>query len=130
MFCSSFFLFKMTVAPYLIHIWQILSFNFLNQIVTGFFDCFLNLMESPDSVFNFIWNSIILDFIFVKPLNLRKVPSMFQGCFSISQIALSCDNIVVHTKVWHEIVLVMLVLVSLKFLWSNCLGIYHTFWEY
>ena len=48
------------------------------------------------------------------------------SCFSI--VILSCDNVMVNSEVWYEIVLIVLVHIGLEFLVSSSLG-FEAFWE-
>jgi len=60
---------------------------------------------------------------------LSKFPLMFECNFSISQITLGCDNVMINSEIWDEIILIMMILIGLKLLYSSGFGISHTVWE-
>ena len=62
-------------------------------------------------------------------LLLRKLPLMPNWGLSILQIALSGDDIMINTKVWHEVIFVVMVHISLELLWSSSLCLFDTVWE-
>jgi hypothetical protein len=47
---------------------------------------------------------------------------------SLSVVVLCGDDIVINSKVWHKVVLVVFVHISLELLWSSGFGL-QTFWE-
>jgi hypothetical protein len=48
---------------------------------------------------------------------------VLQGCLGILEIGLRSDDIVVHTEVWDEIVLWMLIHISLELGWGSSLSL-------
>ena len=65
------------------------------------------------------WNGLVLS----------KFPGMFQASFSIFQVTLGSNNVMVYSKVWDEVVFVVVILISLQFLWGCSLCFGDTFWE-
>ena len=62
-------------------------------------------------------------------LLLREFPVVTQSGFGILKVTLSCDNIMVKSKVWNKVVLIVFVHICLKFHWSSSFGFSDTFWE-
>jgi len=56
-------------------------------------------------------------------------PLVTNTLLSIFKVALGSDDIMVDSEVWHKVIFVMLVLVSLKLHWSSCFSLSDTFWE-
>jgi hypothetical protein len=50
-------------------------------------------------------------------------PLVLQGCLGILEVSLRSDNIVVHTEVWDEVVLWMLIHISLELGWGSGLSL-------
>jgi energy-converting hydrogenase Eha subunit C len=44
------------------------------------------------------------------------------------EVILGGDNVMIDSKVWNKVVLIMLIHIGLKLLWSCCFGL-EAFWE-
>jgi hypothetical protein len=63
-----------------------------------------------------IWEELWKGILWYNPLVL-------QGCLGILKVGLRSDDIVVHTEVWDEVVLWMLIHISLELGWGGSLGL-------